>query len=284
MMEGLIAAADCDYVVQNLTTPSKFMRSMTGKAEAGGIVSEVRTSSAFWLSRQDMAEPTMKRISATVEEALRQLVNHAKGYLYPVEARFAEVFQITRYREGEYYKAHNDNHNEPRVATALIYLSDVERGGETVFPYLNWASDGGTRAAWNKQTDFRKMRTCAAWDNVTCGGDGAAHFNYKKHNLAFCCCQEVLRIKPRKGSAVVFFPALASGERDSLAAHAACPVVAGTKYVIQQWFHASMDRLGPETGMHWHEDDAASGDSTTRAAKSKSNRKQGQGGATSVEL
>jgi hypothetical protein len=281
LLEELIAGADCDYVTQNLTTPSKFIRSMTGKAENGGVVSEHRTSSAFWLTRRDMSEPTMRRISATVEDALRQIVAHAAGKLYPVDTRFAEVFQITRYRAGEYYKGHNDNHNEPRVATALIYLSDVESGGETVFPYLNLV-DSTSRAAYNKHTDYRKIKTCTEWDNVTCGS-GVEHFPYSKHKLAFCCCRETLRIKPRKGSAVVFFPALPNGERDTLAAHAACPVVSGTKYVIQQWFHASMDRLGPETGLHYEVDPEPITKKET-APKSKSNRKQGAGHGSRGEL
>lgn len=49
--------------------------------------------------------------------------------------------QILRYEHGQKYEPHHDAFNDNihaiggnRMATVLMYLSNVERGGETIFP------------------------------------------------------------------------------------------------------------------------------------------------------
>lgn len=79
------------------------------------------------------------------------LVSH--GYLPIFELRISNLFifllpengeaiQILRYEHGQKYEPHFDYFHDKanqelgghRVATVLMYLSDVEKGGETVFP------------------------------------------------------------------------------------------------------------------------------------------------------
>lgn len=53
-----------------------------------------------------------------------------------------EAMQVLRYELGQKYEPHFDYFHDKvnqqlgghRIATVLMYLSDVEKGGETVFP------------------------------------------------------------------------------------------------------------------------------------------------------
>ena len=62
-----------------------------------------------------------------------------------------ETFQVLRYEVGQKYEMHHDNGVQwmadklasgPRMLTFFLYLSDVDEGGETVFPAL------GIRWVW----------------------------------------------------------------------------------------------------------------------------------------
>lgn len=53
---------------------------------------------------------------------------------YDVSFLSTETAQILKYAPGEYYDPHCDaGPNVPRVISALLYLNDVEEGGETEF-------------------------------------------------------------------------------------------------------------------------------------------------------
>ena len=59
-----------------------------------------------------------------------------------IPASHGEGIQVLHYAPGELYEPHFDSFHEEfnqrnggqRIATLLMYLTDVEEGGETVFP------------------------------------------------------------------------------------------------------------------------------------------------------
>jgi hypothetical protein len=102
-----------------------------------------------------------------------------------------EGLQVTQYQSGQHFLSHEDafpvqlaqeETGFQRVATLLIYLNDVDQGGETCFDLLNVA------------------------------------------------------VKPRKGGALLFFPAFTDGEcaSDPRTLHTASDAV-DVKWVTQQW-------------------------------------------------
>eukprot|EP00966_Prymnesium_polylepis_P094264 2182129-Prymnesium_polylepis.1 len=89
--------------------------------DVGPVISDRRTS---YESRIPEAH--------TVEQHGRvsELVNLPPAHFEPLK--------VTRYRSGEFFKAHTDSktRSRPLAATLVIYLNDCPRGGETAFTKL----------------------------------------------------------------------------------------------------------------------------------------------------
>ena len=92
-----------------------------------------RTNSSKWISKEKY--PEMKKISQRI------------GKIMNCDYRFFEDFQVIYYKESEEYQYHFDAYNKEdkekykkfcskrgnRIGTVLVYLNDVEEGGETGF-------------------------------------------------------------------------------------------------------------------------------------------------------
>ncbi|KAL9257240.1 putative prolyl 4-hydroxylase 9 [Drosera capensis] len=113
------------------------------------------------------------------------------------------AFNILRYEIGQKYYSHYDVFNpaeygpqkSQRVASFLLYLSDVEEGGETMFP-------------------FEDDKIDANYDFTQCIG---------------------LKVKPKQGDGLLFYSLFVNGTIDPSSLHGSCPVVKGEKWVATKW-------------------------------------------------
>ncbi|XP_015941898.1 probable prolyl 4-hydroxylase 9 isoform X1 [Arachis duranensis] len=117
-----------------------------------------------------------------------------------------EAFNILRYEVLQKYDTHYDafdpfeygNVQSQRIASFLLYLSSVEAGGETMFPF----EDG--------------LNMDIGYDYKQCIG---------------------LKVKPRQGDGLLFYSVLPDGNIDKTSLHGSCPVIEGEKWVATKWIN-----------------------------------------------
>jgi prolyl 4-hydroxylase len=129
---NVLSDEECDALIA--AAKPRLARSLTVATKTGGEELNVdRTSNGMFFKRDE------NEVVKTVEHRLAVLAD------WPVEN--GEGLQILHYRPGAEYKPHYDyfDPNEPgtptilkrggqRVATIIMYLSEPEKGGATVFP------------------------------------------------------------------------------------------------------------------------------------------------------
>lgn len=162
--------------------------------------SSARTSYGAFLRR--MQDPIVERIQRRVE-----LWTH-----YPVENQ--EDPQVLRYAPGQSYATHYDSAYDDngkkeylRMGTFLMYLSDVEAGGETAFPsqYAKWI-------------------------------DPEVPSSYKHE--ASPCAKDRVYAPAKAGDALLFYSYFPNGTMDLTSQHTGCPVIKGIKWSAPIWLHA----------------------------------------------
>lgn len=133
LFENVLSNEECDALIAASEVKLKQSTVVSNK-DGSSEVDPVRSSSGTYFS---LGEPLVKEL----EERLAILAG------WPVTS--GENIQVMRYNEGEEYKPHFDyfdptiagskSHivNGNRVATMIVYLSDVAAGGSTVFPAIN---------------------------------------------------------------------------------------------------------------------------------------------------
>jgi len=145
----------------------------------------------------------------------------------------ADGVQVLRYELGQAYIAHSDyfsthtsaDHNwDPRkagsnrFATVFLYLSDVEEGGQTVFPRASPVLRGNETARPMPTAITEKLFPKGGWElELT-----------KK-------CYSSLAITPKKGSAILFYSQTPGGGLDPMSEHGACPILKGKKWAANMW-------------------------------------------------
>ncbi|XP_039011881.1 probable prolyl 4-hydroxylase 7 [Hibiscus syriacus] len=125
--KGFLSSEECDHLIA--LAKDRLEKSMVADDETGeSMESEERTSSGMFLrkAQDDVVIDIEARIAAWT--------------FLPEEN--GESMQILHYEHGQKYDPHFDYFLDKsnlklgghRIATVLMYLSDVESGGETVFP------------------------------------------------------------------------------------------------------------------------------------------------------
>ncbi|ONK75876.1 uncharacterized protein A4U43_C03F21510 [Asparagus officinalis] len=186
------SAEQCEIIIKKAKTRLKPSTLALRKGETEDTTKGVRTSSGTFVSASEDSTGTLSYVEQKI----------ARATMIPREN--GEAFNILRYEIGQKYASHYDAFNpaeygpqkSQRVASFLLYLSDVEEGGETMFPFENGANmDIG-------------------YDYQQCIG---------------------LKVKPRKGDGLLFYSLFTNGTIDPTSLHGSCPVIKGEKWVATKW-------------------------------------------------
>ncbi|CAA7399694.1 unnamed protein product [Spirodela intermedia] len=192
---NFLSKEECEHLI-NLAKPymqkSTVVDSSTGKSTD----SRVRTSSGMFLRRgQD-------KVIQAIEKRIADFT------FIPVE--HGEGLQVLHYEVGQKYEPHfdyfldkfNTKNGGQRIATVLMYLSDVEEGGETIFPASKMNS--------SSLSYYSELSECA------------------KKGLA---------VKPKRGDALLFWSMRPDATLDPSSLHGGCPVIQGNKWSSTKWMH-----------------------------------------------
>eukprot|EP01024_Parvocaulis_polyphysoides_P024643 TRINITY_DN2252_c0_g2_i1.p1 TRINITY_DN2252_c0_g2~~TRINITY_DN2252_c0_g2_i1.p1 ORF type:complete len:324 (-),score=54.98 TRINITY_DN2252_c0_g2_i1:443-1414(-) len=192
---NFLDAERCDHIIK--TAQQRLAPSGVAwrKGEKPLSNQQIRTSQGCFVSRRDDPDGVL----AWVEERISQITMVPVGH--------GEAFNVLKYELDQKYSAHYDTfdpemygpQDSQRIATVLLYLSDVEEGGETIFPLEGYQGMGRLNG-----------------------------IDYEK-------CDSGLKYKPRKGDAVLFWSMHPNGTFDRHALHGGCPVKKGTKWVATKW-------------------------------------------------
>ncbi|QHW33561.1 2OG-Fe(II) oxygenase [Paenibacillus rhizovicinus] len=122
LLGDVLSAEECDALIA--LAEDRMQRAKIGQSHTE---SDIRTSSSAFF------EESENDLIRTIETRVSELMN--------IPVAHAESLQILNYQPGEQYQPHYDyftsaNVANNRISTLLIYLNDVEEGGETYFPAL----------------------------------------------------------------------------------------------------------------------------------------------------
>ncbi|XP_019422067.1 PREDICTED: probable prolyl 4-hydroxylase 9 isoform X1 [Lupinus angustifolius] len=186
-------AEQCEGIVDVAKAGLKPSSLALRKGENEENTKGVRTSSGVFVS----ASEDKTGILAVIEEKI------ARATMIP--RAHGEAFNILRYEIGQRYNSHYDAFNpseygpqkSQRMASFLLYLTDVEEGGETMFPFENGLNMDGS------------------YEYEDCIG---------------------LKIRPRRGDGLLFYSLFPNGSTiDPTSLHGSCPVIKGEKWVATKW-------------------------------------------------
>ncbi|RMX59580.1 hypothetical protein pdam_00003643, partial [Pocillopora damicornis] len=229
-------------IIIRVITPEEFENMNTRGADtimahAGKTHPKYRARYSYqtFLNQRYLKDPTLDRI---IERVIK-LTKLPREIIYG-----SERLQVVYYDKNGHYHAHYDSETHLRTdvpcchqqhevdmlsfenpcricryITILYYLNDVEGGGETAFP-----------VAENETLNFEYLK------------DSRGTLDY--FNLSHNCHVGNLVIKPRKGTAVMWYNHFMDkesgwlGEMDQYSLHGGCDITKGEKWIANNWISA----------------------------------------------
>ncbi|WP_342613919.1 2OG-Fe(II) oxygenase [Peribacillus frigoritolerans] len=127
ILGNVLSDEECDGLIE--LSKDRMNRSKIGSKHE---VNEIRTSSSMFFQENEYD------IITKIEKRISIIMN------IPIE--HGDGIQVLKYTPGQEYKAHFDFFTSPsiaaknnRISTIIMYLNNVEHGGETFFPKLNFS-------------------------------------------------------------------------------------------------------------------------------------------------
>lgn len=190
LFHHFLSEDECTALV-DVARPRMTRSGVSNAVTGAGETSDIRTSSGMFFARGEI--PAVRAVEKRI--AMWTMLPDGNG----------EGIQVLHYEKTQKYDPHHDyfsfkgadDNGGNRMATVLMYLTDVEEGGETVFP---------------------KVPPPPGQVASPCGSKG-------------------LSVKPRRGSAVVFWSIRPDGTFDAKSLHGSCPVIKGEKWSATKWIH-----------------------------------------------
>eukprot|EP00451_Oxyrrhis_marina_P015528 CAMPEP_0204329982 /NCGR_PEP_ID=MMETSP0469-20131031/14568_1 /ASSEMBLY_ACC=CAM_ASM_000384 /TAXON_ID=2969 /ORGANISM="Oxyrrhis marina" /LENGTH=321 /DNA_ID=CAMNT_0051312685 /DNA_START=52 /DNA_END=1017 /DNA_ORIENTATION=+ len=272
VFQNLLTPRECDQVIAAAKKEGLDPEYQVDETIARALTGSAADDNSVYFGDPEQDDPVIGTIRAKMVASMRRALGHPGLYdLKETEHGGLEALQVMRYRLGQKYLSHVDTvavgqEGPHRRATVIAYLNNVSEaeGGMTVFPWVvhkSFTSHSGSVLPLENVLPVVTGEPTDDEDVAQFGGDvgEAVHFigdpRYERSSMCewscspaqfqayatmneHCCCRERLKVAPKQGDALVFFPLSVDNEVELMAEHGSCPVISEgkEKWIAQLWF------------------------------------------------